>query len=274
MRTTVILLVRLAGCGSRETVEFQRDGQPEHTILPVAFEHALPFIDVVINGHRVPVVFDLGSNGTLWLSPEAAEACGARFTGGTSRSSDAYGNVFVARDFVLDEVMLGEYRLTGVGGREFHGAQDGFEVQGILGLGALEHFHIVLDWPANQLLLATGRPPATFATVGWTTLPFDWTSYGIRAPVEVNGRRLSMIWDSGASVSNLKPGRTDAPLQRRGDRDFLMASDVRIGGTEVGPLAFAVMDLKDPPGDGILGSNFFLKHRVMIDLKAETLAFR
>jgi hypothetical protein len=78
MRTTVILLVLLAGCASRETVEFQRDGQPEHTILPVAFEHALPFIDVVINGHRVPVVFDLGiRSGTIRMPVQ----CGGRGMG-------------------------------------------------------------------------------------------------------------------------------------------------------------------------------------------------
>jgi hypothetical protein len=112
-----------------------------------------------------------------------------------------------------------------------------------------------------------------FATNGWTGVPFDWTGYGIRAPIVADGHELTMVWDSGASISTLKPGRTQAPLKRKGKYDFCTLEEVRVGGRDVGPLLFAVLDLKNPPGDGIFGSNFFLKHRVLIDLKAETLAF-
>jgi hypothetical protein len=267
-----VVSILLASCAVPETTDFDPAGQPSHTAVPVRAHVALPLIEVTVNGHPVEVMFDLGCPGGLWLIPEVAEACRAEFTGHTSKYSDAAGTVFDTREYKLGTVAIGSYRLTNVEGREFHGPH-GLNINGVVGRAVLAHFRMILDYPSDRLILAALALPPEYDTSGWTWMSIDWSDDGIIAPVTVNGRTVDMIWDSGWNTCVLKPGRVDIPVERVGNTEFARAVRVSIAGRDIGALDFAVMDLKESPGDGFIGSNFFGDHRVLIDPFARMLAF-
>jgi hypothetical protein len=197
------------------------------------------------------------------------------YTGGTSASWDAYGNRFEARDFTLDACRLGEIQIREVRGREYFTRQPGGpQVDGILGLGVLRHFRVIFDWPAGRMTLATGPElPTEYAGVVWKDVVMDPSRAGISTDVEVDGVNLQLVWDTGASCCVLKPERIKQPtLLRRGRVDFLLARMVTVADVHTPGVEFAILDLRDPPGDGLIGHNFFMRQRVLLDMRGGRLA--
>ena len=265
----LLLMLCVASCASRETLSLDASSAKSWT-LPVRFDFNLPIIDIQVGAHTVPVVVDTGSNGTIWLAPKVAERVGARFTGGSSTYYDAHGNSYAARNYVLEHCSLDGISLSNIEGREFSTVNDGGpEIQGIVGLGVLRHFRVVFDWPRAALLLSTESMPGQGK---FRFLPMRWTGYGIVTQAGVDGGEFSFVWDTGASVSILKFGRVAESLLRKHDGRLLYpAQRVTVGNIALGTLDFVMPDLDQPPGDGIIGANFFMQHRVLLDLEAGVL---
>lgn len=269
MTTLVLLFLLLSGCATSEQLELAPSSAKSWT-LPVRFAFNLPVVDVRIGGSTVPVVVDTGSNGTIWLAPEAARRVGVKFTGASSCYYDAHGNKFSARSYVIPECSLDGIQLREVEGREFASAAEGDpKIQGIIGLGVLRHFCVIFDWPHAAMELSTG---GLSGREKFRSVPMRWTGYGIVTPAGVDGGEFSFVWDTGASVSILKIGRVAESLLRKHEGHLLYpAQRVRIAQADLGSLDFVVQDLDQPPGDGIVGANFFMRHRVLLDLEAGVL---
>ncbi|CAG0999799.1 hypothetical protein PLCT2_03002 [Planctomycetaceae bacterium] len=265
----LLLPLCLASCAINESLTLDASSAHSWT-LPVRFVFNLPVIDLQIGAHTVPVVIDTGSNGTIWLAPAVAQRVGARFTGQSSTYYDAHGHAFAARNYVLSECALDGIKLRNIEGREFASAADGGpEIQGIIGLGVLRHFRVVFDWPRAAMELSTG---GLAGREQFRQVPMRWTSYGLETHVVIDGTELEFIWDTGASASILKFGRVAARLLTKRE-GYLMyaAAHMHIGGTDFGAQDFYMQDLEEPPGDGLIGANFFMKHRVLLDLEANVL---
>lgn len=269
MTTLVLLFLLLSGCATSEQLELAPSSAKSWT-LPVRFAFNLPVVDVRIGGFTVPVVVDTGSNGTIWLAPEAARRVGVKFTGASSCYYDAHGNKFSARSYVIPECSLDGIQLREVEGREFASAAEGDpKIQGIIGLGVLRHFCVIFDWPHAAMELSTG---GLSGRDKFRTVPMRWTSYGIETHMAIDGTEFEFIWDTGASASILKFGRVAERLLARRERHLIYAPGrTQIGAFSLGPLDFYVKDLEQPPGDGIIGANFFMKHRILLDLETGLL---
>lgn len=260
----LLLALSLSACAIVEQLELEPSPTASWTV-PVRFVFNLPIVDVRIGGHTVPVVVDTGSNGTIWLAPDVARRVGVRFTGSSSTYYDARGNAFSARSYVIQECSLDGIQMRHVEGREFASAAEGGpEIQGIIGLGVLRHFRVIFDWPRAAIQLSTSN---LGEREKFRTVPMRWTSYGIETKVMVDGAELELIWDTGASASVLKFGRVaEHRLAKHQGHLIYAAGQTQIAGAKFGPLDFYMQDLEEPPGDGLIGANFFMKHRVLLDL--------
>ncbi|MCE9582478.1 MAG: aspartyl protease family protein [Planctomycetes bacterium] len=261
----------LASCTAPETFRFERPAVDAWTALPLRLESGRPHVDVEVNGKRFPVLFDLGAGGTVWLDPDVAKAAGARFTGESSTWLDAFGIEQSSRRYVLDAVRAGDFVLRDLEGRELPPVPE--PLGGILGWRLLQRFRVLIDFPGRRVVLATGGalPPDVHPEL-WTRVPFRATSSGIVTDAVADGLPLELVWDTGATRSILKPGRVDP--ERCGKEAFptFYAETLRLAGHDFGPLAFVVLDIQEPPGDGLVGQPFFEAHRVLIDWESRELS--
>ena len=86
------------------------------------------------------------------------------------------------------------------------------------------------------------------------------TGSGLATWCECDGREFELVWDTGANRSILKEGRVGKDEHGR-----FSARNFRLAGRDFGPQEFVILDLAEPPGDGLVGNDFFRKHRVLID---------
>lgn len=254
-RLSPFLAVLLVSCAAPERFRFGAPAADAWTALPLRLENERPYVDLEVNGKRVAVLFDLGAGATVWLEPAAAEAAGARFTGDSSMYTDAFGVEHRCRAYVLDECRAGDFVFRDVEGRERA------EEPNLLGWRLLRPFRVLVDYPGRRIVLATGNalPPDVHPET-WVRVPFRLTGSGIVTDAVMDGRTLEFVWDTGASRSILKPGR-GAP----------QVKSFQLAGHEFGPQEFTVLDLAEPPGDGLVGQPFFEQHRVLIDWEAGVL---
>lgn len=121
-----------------------------------------------------------------------------------------------------------------------------------------------------------------------TTVPVIFKSNAIFVPASVNGQLVTLLLDTGAHVTVLRPEAarrlginvpTDAPIfpvarfTARGAGTLVRLPAMRVGDYVVDRLTVAVAPLADvgEPIDGILGMNFIEAFRVTIDQRAGEL---
>lgn len=260
MRTSLLLVfvlpILLTSCASPETFRLEPHATSVWTALPLRLEAERPYVDLEVNGKRVAVLFDLGAGATVWLESAAAQAAGARYTGDSSAYTDAFGVEHRCRGYVLDACRAGEFVFRDVEGRERA------EEPNLLGWRLLWPFRVLVDYPGRRIVLAKGHalPPGVHPET-WARVPFRLTGSGLVTDVIADGRTLEFVWDTGASRSILKPGRGEPH-----------AKSFQLAGHEFGPQEFTVLDIAEPPGDGLVGHPFFEQHRVLIDWEAGVLA--
>lgn len=259
MKRLLALAVLLAGCGP-ETFTVVTPAPGSSTSLPLVVEDNRPRVEVLVNGKPVWLLVDTGAEATIWLEHDAAVEVGALFTGTASMYSDAYGHTFRACNYELEECRLGDIVLRNVQGRECARSEPG--IRGILGWRLLEKFRVLLDYPGKRMTLGL---PDGVSTEGWTRIPFRATSWGIVTEATCDGKAAEFVWDTGASRMVAKTGSVTEVVEE------LAVKSVVIGGRDFGPFTFVILDMSDPPGDGLVGHDFFEKHRVVIDWETSTL---
>ncbi len=252
-RSAAFLSLVLASCAAPETFRFDAPGPHSWVALPLRVENDRPYVDLEVNGHPLAALFDLGAGATVWLEPAAAEAAGARFTGGAGTWVDAFGKEHAGRRFVLGTCRAGEFEFRDVEGRE--------AAVSMVGWRLLQRFRVLVDYPGGRVVLATGTalPPDVDAD-RWVRVPFRATGSGVVTDATVNGREMELVWDTGASRSILKPGRGNGPCA------------LSLGGHDFGTEEFTALDIAEPPGDGLVGQPFFQRHRVLIDWETGILS--
>ena len=240
---------------------------PESVVVPVAIRHALPDVDVDVDGARLALMIDTGAFAGISLHPSAAARTpGLRFTGSTRRFSDARGNVHVARRFVAREIAIGAFRVRDVEGQELVFDEDFAPPNrtGYVGRDLLSRRRLLFDDDAGTLALLAGAPRGDeLALRAREPIPMDESDVGLTVEALVDGRPARFVIDSGSTHSVRRAARGDgrASVHR-----------VVLGGVA---LAIELVDVDaGPPGvDGILGRSFFERRRVLLDIPGRKLWF-
>lgn len=247
--------------------------------IPLVLDRGMAWVDVTIAGRPLRLLLDLGGFDTVALTPESLEGMSVTWTGRTRTTFSAMGDVAKAREYVLPAVEMG-----GVVFRELRGTEDLLKGEkrvvqrtGYLGLGLLQRFNLIIDYPARELVLLWPdvSPPAEYHVEEWPSTEFASGVNGVVATVEIDGERRRLVWDTGASHCVLKTGlQGSAPVHREGDYSVCTPKAFEVGGHEFGPVDFVLLDFKQPPADGFIGYPFFGKHAVFVDFRSHRLAVR
>jgi Aspartyl protease len=230
-----------------------------------------------IDGSEVPLVFDSGSSASVSLTQEVIDRVKALPTGEASRGMDAKGNVLKYPKFKIHRIQIGSAVFTDVIGEldvhdpSYQATQVG--QQGFLGTFLFKGYEVVLDYRHRRMtLVSPGVSKDRSAACRGTAVPFSPAWHGEpAAEADTDLGRLTLWWDTGAPTSMVSRRIPEAAGSRQSG-DAVTSKRLSLGGTDFGPLQFAVEDLSLPPGfDGLIGYNFFAHHVVCMDFPGNRL---
>lgn len=293
-----------SGCGASSPTEAHtpqrvyESMQPEYqnfnsTEIPLQFEGGSPYMFLETQGKTLEIHLDTGSHGTIALVPEIVENLHVQYTGESGWSSDNYGTRPV-KPFLLPEAKLG--------GLIFHNllcqehempAQSPAKDSGIMGLGFLKEFDVLLDYSEEKMVLY--RHGVTPDLSNWQKFSFIPHEYGIlfKGKFTANSPELTFLLDTGAIardhtdecfniITHSGLAKLEGILQEGISveqwlgYDVIRSQDLLIENVTLHSLNFIFIESFTQPRlvDGFLGRGFFLKYKVFIDVDNSTMYIR
>lgn len=241
MRPCLMVLMMLLTIGAAHAA-------PPGGTLRFELQRQLPVIQVQIDGAPASLLVDLGGALALalrpdwpgWAPDETQDARRVAFAGG-------WREELVARPWRKAVIPPG--------------------IDGYLGYGYLQRFGVVIDYAVQEVrLVAAGEPltacrsaPVALKRLG--SLPY--------LGFERDGQPLRLGLDTGANQNVLKRSAVNAGATEA--RVTLGA--VQLDGRAVDLGAFRLLELPIPVVDGLLGYDFFARHRVCMEAAARAVAF-
>jgi predicted aspartyl protease len=203
-------------------------------VLPITMDRTVPTVEVGINGHRVRMIIDTGSNVTL-LTPEQATAM--HLLTDPNHTSSALGSTGYTKtsNAVIDWMELGSIRLDRLSVPTASLKPDGANpvIGGILGGSILSRFDIDYNQPALELSLYQVKG-CLFPEPPWErpyqTLNGSVYQARLRVPVSVDGHSLMALVDTGAEILSVARGS----LYQLGLGEGILANDLTRNVTGIG----------------------------------------
>jgi hypothetical protein len=253
------LLLAAGTCGARTDAYY----------VPLSITPAnLPLVTVKIGTQQLPLMFDLGGNGQLALSPAALQGLQVEPLASDEQWVDASGRRIEAKRFRVAELQVGPLIFHNVIGYEDIDAP-GYRKSpagvGHFGAPLLKGFKVLLDYKRQEMfLIPVNSSYAERAGCAGRALPYLSQYQG--EPVTTIGTDLgdlTMAWDTGAAVSLVQRSKATAAASQEG---LYRAHKFVVGGLDMGPVDMKLLDFTGPPGlDGFVGYNFLVKNRVCVD---------
>lgn len=254
-------------------------------VVPLTFINDIPFVAVAVGAAPTRLMIDSG--GSLGMSipvTTVARAGSVTLLDHKTKFRDLGGQVFEVQDFVAERVVVGATRLDKINGRihtQWGGAPEGPEAEltkarqaGAIGLEAFGNRPLMFDYQRRTLtIFEPGEGPQTTES-GWQTLRLDYGKEGPSVTLQVGGKPLKFVLDTGARVNLVNPGAlvsvSTAPACDGCDPRLL--PEVRdANGRALGAMKAERVRLDGAPFDGLLGAPFFADRRVIFDLSAHRL---
>ena len=245
-------------------------------------EGGMSYADALVDGKSLRLMIDLGSGEAVSLFEGRLENTGARPTGRSRKIQNAFGQVFDAREFVVSELKLGDWQALDVPGSEgfapgfmSSGGDSAFDPpgDGHLGTGLFAAYDVLLDTPGRQLTLYPPQAAAPARIHDWPSTVCTRPEEGLVIEGRVNGQRLKLLLDSGASSSILHPKAASAlGLQPPGDVPLVRIEVLELGTLGTFALDFYVIPYRHPRVDALLGANFFAQFPLFIDFDEGRIA--
>jgi hypothetical protein len=266
-------------------VAFAQANAFTQTSLPLQFNtgnpapHGMPSTTIVIQGKKIPIILDTGAmKSELILSKHALKNIDVKYTG-RKICFVAMDGKRCEKEFVISEVNIGSFVVKNVKGTLMSQLWDtknkNFKVteaskNGVIGLGFLSKFNLLLDYPNSKaLLIKPNEKPASYDVANWVTIPFRGS---LLTRLELNGRPMTFGWDTGAvpsiikasAVKNFKP--TPCPTNAHYAAGIETISLLTSGGKKLPNAWFHLRDIPPyAPFDALFGSNFFKENLVYFD---------
>jgi clan AA aspartic protease (TIGR02281 family) len=267
--------------------------------LPVTMQGLRPIVPAKINGHDVRLLVDTGAFYSMITKPAATEL-GLKVRraeenfflegagGGAERPSLAHADTFTLGtasragiDFLVSNRSYVSDAMGLLGANVLSVFDSEFDFQG----GALRLFKSAGCANANLAYWSTGRDVAVMDVDAISASNYDITGW-----VTLNGRRIRALFDTGARQSIVNKSTAESlgfrpeAVETRGDgltggvgggmmESWIYRFDLLdLGGEQIRNPKLRVADLKMTVGV-ILGSDFFLSHRVYFARNEHKLYF-
>jgi predicted aspartyl protease len=287
------LLLGLAACASGDDgydgIDFKTCGVRPHAVLPVEYRNRVPVVQASIKGQPTSMILDTGATGMvlteaalkrLGLGTDANRLFTNQGVGGQTRS---FAGKLV--DFEIDGMHVPDHPVSVLPNNTEMASHS--QVDGLFGGDVLANFEVDLDLPHRRVTLYAGRLCPTTVLPPWT-VPYETLDAGGSAnlrfvvPVELDGRKLTALIDTGAANSIVSAdvaqalGVTTEMLQQ-GTHTRLVGTgpeaatayvhrfhQIRLGDdTYQGPLLL-VTERPDPRVDMIIGEDYLIQHHLWL----------
>ncbi len=247
-------------------------------VIPIELKDGNNFTTIRIGDVSLKALIDTGGWHEIGITPEALAKLDVKFTGTTTERTDGGGHKFQGREFCIPSLQLGGHTFRNILGYERHQAATGdfggpplFDA--LIGRDFLQRYTLVVDYPHQRFelhpavdSLAVCRPPTAMI------LP---TSNGFMfSGVQTDNGTMNLGWDTGATYSFVQ--KAVAHVRQLPLNDDLYSTQRFILNTlDAGPMDLVAIELNGVPEvDGLIGFNFFKKHRVCFDYRRHTVSLR
>jgi hypothetical protein len=255
------------------------DAQP--ITLPLRFEGSVPVIVATIDGHRASLIVDVGQVAALTLYPSAADALKPAATGRTLSYTDVQGSVVATPIFEVQHLEFGGIRFQKVDGYVVPGeptdGSTGQSAQGVIGLGALRDFRVILDYQGKRMTLipsADGSVDPSDRCRG-TIVPFlpNWNGIPV-ATASTDVGDVVFVWETRAERSVVR-SRFAEDANATVTHGSVSTQHLTFGDHDFGALRLATIDYGGSSGtDGFIGNDFLSTHVVCFDFPGRRLLIR
>jgi hypothetical protein len=229
----------------------------------------LPTVTASISGKPVSLLLDLGGYHAIALKPAVAQALSVDFGGGNKTLGDSSGAERTSRDFTASKLVVGDLALGHMEGGELRG-HDNLPQDGYLGLGLLQGYLAVFDYPKEELrLYPTGSSAAMQAECGQSIIPVTLEGGVVLSSVDTDRGTFKFVWDTGSSWNMLRPtalGEKPADMVPGQRPPSFSTSKLVLGGRDFGAASFPLIQFSAPDADGFLGTPFFKSKVTCLDV--------
>ncbi len=265
-----------------------------YTVLPLIFDknYGYPSVVITIQGNKILVGFDLGAAKTqLSLSTEILKKrhTKVKYTGKVDHITSAQGIKFSQKQFTLPKVRLGNFVISDVKGTERTrpvGGKGGSK-NGIVGLSILSQYNLIINFRDKKVFLIKGNTyPPGYDIDTWKKIPFSMTYGNVVANARIHDKKITLIWDTDAPLSLIKPSIKIAGKVTTCSKSVLfklattpttckaITTQFIMGKHTFGPLSFYTYPMPGLPTDGVIGDNFFNDYIVYINFSKKMMAIK
>ena len=275
MKTMRLLLAGLGLCVAltlpAQDLKKPKDEFPESGLATFRLRiKSIPTLRVQINGVSVLMGVDTGCQGAAVITPRAAQRCGITEAfsiptmGNSGRNESTYG--------LVEKMQAGE-----VTWRDFHVAVmplDGMDIDGLIGTDLLFGRPFYMDLRNKVMIL--GKIPDTS---GAHEVACYSRGGHCGVNIEVDGVKVPMIVDSGASKSYMSSLKFRGPTEFRGylpvatvrSASLTRVEVCRIKSLLIGGAPLTGVEFIRDQEHNLLGDDFLRAHPIAVDMAARRL---
>ncbi len=269
-----VIALLVSGCAVDSTV-------PVSPIrIPVELHSGMPTISVGIAGKTLKLFVDsAGYNAIALTGPELLRVP-VNYSGESTRSTNASGEIYESRRFIAPDVVLGGVVIGDLDGSEFvfPAAAAPPDRNGYIGFALLGRFLVVVDYPDHEIRLYPSGSTAAFSReCGAKQFDIDIVDGVAQSVAHTSAGSLVFSWDTGSTRSVIRPsavGMTAADAKAALVTRTHRMSRFVLGTKDAGPQDFVVIDYAGIGVDGVLGTDFFRARAVCLDFPQGAGAFR
>ncbi len=271
------------------TSQAQNVVSPNETSVPLQFNtgnpspYGLATTTINIQGKNLPVIVDTGASETeIALSEYALRNLHVVFTG-KQICFMALDGKHCQKIFIIPKVQIGSFTIENVTGtlmtKLWGGNEKGFKNteasrNGVIGLGLLSKFNLLIDYPnATLTLIKPYNYPSQYNISNWVSLPFVEK---LKTQLKIDGQIATLYWDTGAVPSIIKRpfasslNLTPCPSRTSYGQTHCLRAETQnletFAGGKLPNTWFMVEDIPSyAPFDALIGSNFFHENVVYFD---------
>ena len=244
-------------------------------VIPVEIEGGNPVTVVRINGVDVRLIVDSGGE-LVSLKSSAIDRVAAARTDQRADGTNVLGQTTPQALLRLDSLEIGGRTFHDVPAQESGAYAADSAGDGVIGRNFLNRFIAVYDYASRRIsLFDPGERASVKRECRGAKLRMMPNEEGlIVTRARVDGFDIRVLWDTGAVQSFIKQSfaiEHELPVES----PYYTARNLALGGRDVGPLRFVVVDLVAPSSvDGYLGYSFFADHVICIDPRGQQVRFR
>lgn len=243
-------------------------------LVPLELINGIPFMSVTVGAASSRMMFDSGGKLGISLPASTIEQSGSvKVLEEKKKFRDLQGRAYETPRLIAERVVIGSTMLAPVQGQvhmQWGGAPEGPEAEltkaragGAIGLDALANFPLMFDYKQRTLSILDASQVVELRQPKWHALDLKYGGEGPLVTMQVEGKQLKFVLDTGAQVNIIRFGAACDTNQACELRDM--------SGTLNLSMRIHRIKLDGAPFDGILGAPFFRSHRVVFDVKGGKL---